>query len=135
MTPLVIDDVAQEAIRQCAAYAEAHPLTMRDISKAQQTGLRIGDDPHFRVDIPMGFIACYSIEEQPIGRCRHQSISVIHQGRVVNTEAAWMLAAEFGFWGKLCDVSVIPWFEDLPDGRQALNLMQLHERPIERTAE
>ncbi len=128
-TPLVMSREAVAAIRVVRGYAETRVFSMQDIFAAMQTGYRIGDDPHFRVEIPMGFICCYSVEMQEIGKCRHLSISVAREGRVVHPDAARLLAEEFGFRGGLNDYNLV-WMEDLPDGRKAVNLLQLFDPPI-----
>ena len=75
------------------------------------------------IQIPMNFLVTFSVETgQPMGVCRHMSMSVDQEGRTPSPEALWMVAEEFGFVGSLQDCKV--WKEDLQGHGIAINIVQ-----------
>jgi len=93
MRVLAITTEVEAAIAKVVAHAETHPVVMTDPATVKP----IGDDPNYRVAIPMGYCAVFSIEEQPNARCRHLSVSVDAPGRCPNVPAVQMLMPYFGF--------------------------------------
>jgi hypothetical protein len=74
------------------------------------------------VEIPMGYRAAISFEEQPAGLVRHLSISVDGKpGACPNVLAVMALAAEFGLPGGLEDWKI--WTEEFDPGHFAVNLI------------
>lgn len=112
-TPLVIVEETREQIKKLCALAEANPVDIQKLSHEIQTVG--GKSRHMEqmtrqsLFIPLGFWVVYSIEHgQPVGPCRHLSMSVCRAGRIPNEHALWMVAQEFGFWGSLSDCAVWP---------------------------
>ncbi len=144
--PLVLTDEARARAAQVVAYARERPFSFDMVRKmaSGEIKLRVGDDPGFRCEIPVGFICCYSEEFQPIYgedqpcvRLRHLSISVVAHstgsgqaaGRMPNPVAAVELAKMFGFpAGELGKTQVDHTsIEELADGRKAINLWVVME--------
>ena len=74
--------------------------------------------------IPVGFRAVYSIEEHPIGWCRHLSVSVSTKNRVPSVPAVEMIMHEFGFKGTITEQLNV-WLEDTEP--KAANVLALLE--------
>lgn len=106
MRPLLMDDEQKQKIAKVVAYAEAHPYSRPYMQeRVALAGLKQdvapGDDPNFRCEIPFGFKCVFTIEEQPVGWCRHLSVSVDNPTKVPSIPAVEMLMKEFGFKGPL----------------------------------
>lgn len=83
------------------------------------------------IHLPVDFQVTYSLEKQPIGLCRHLSVSVKRRGKLPNMPAVAMIADAFGF-----QVPIEPeqfWLEPI-DGGQAVNIVQPVVIPREGTA-
>lgn len=117
--PLIVDKRVVADVARLKAYAQAHPLNAHDLFRAVGKPERgIGNDPNFRLIIPVGFRVVYSLEEQPkLGLCHHLSVSVNELGKYPNEFAVLEIARLFGLPlktvedlkdGKLCHV----WLED-----------------------
>jgi hypothetical protein len=77
------------------------------------------------VNLPVGYLAAISFEEQPIGLCRHLSISVDKPGALPNPAAVEMIMKEFG-----CDhLLAAPWIEEFEPGHEAINIVALSNPP------
>lgn len=68
------------------------------------------------------FLVTFSIENQPVGPCRHMSMSIRRDGRIPHPAALLMVAPLLGFAGDFHDWSV--WAEELSDGGTAVNIVQ-----------
>lgn len=96
--PLVINGLARANIRDLIAYAEAHPVSRRQLARVVElVDPPVGADPLHSVAVPVGFQCTYSVEEQPAGLSRHLSVSVETPGRWPSPEAMALIMAEFGF--------------------------------------
>jgi hypothetical protein len=60
--------------------------------------------------IPDGYRVVFSIEEQPIGWCRHLSVSVDKKGKYPTPQAVELIMQEFGM-GNDIDNSLKVWME------------------------
>jgi len=116
MRPFVITDIERAQIAAVKTYGEAHVLSMHDILEATGNPDRsFALDEKRRVRFPFGFLAVYTLEQQPIGLCHHLSLRVLVPGRYPHPTAMQMLAAEFGW--KICleppsDNLVNAWLDD-----------------------
>ena len=98
--PLVIDEVGRELIRRLIAYADTHRVTRAHLIRMMELEEPpVGDDERFTLVVPDGYRCVFSIEEQPVGWCRHLAVSQ-RQG-VPSLEAVAALAAHFGFRSQL----------------------------------
>lgn len=101
--PLLMTPEIEEAIKAVAVHAEAHPMT----SEQMENGPAPGDDPAYVVDIPFGFRAVFTVDEQPDGRrYRHLSLSVARLNRCPHPAAIEMLMPHFGMKRKLAECHV-----------------------------
>lgn len=129
---LLITPAISAQIKAAIARARENPTLwehLKDIAidpaKAEVTladrkpGHKSIDAEH--VLIPMGYQAAISFEYQPAGLCRHLSISVDTKGRVPTSEAAHMIAKEFGFSPRVDAV----WLEEFEPGHHAVNLVEV----------
>lgn len=95
--PLVIDNVAKKAIYDVCEHAYANRFSKEDMERLIEGKISIGDDPKFACELKFGYRCVFSLEEQPIGECRHLSISVDSKDKYPNIEAVKVLLKEFGF--------------------------------------
>jgi hypothetical protein len=133
MRLLIIDKDAIEAIQKVVSYAEAHKSSIDQLKEAM-AGERLpaGDDPGHVCFFNNGIRVVYSIEDQPMGMCRHLSVSVEASGtyKYPSEEAVTMIMTEFGFKYPLKDSKI--WIEEdvlTPGGLNvtAINVLQLYE--------
>lgn len=128
---LMLTQDAIAEIEVVVQYSERHKFSIRDLVRMLGSATRIGDDPGHRVIVPMGFICCFSIEEQQCGWCRHLSTSLNTEdaGRMPRPAAAWLIAQQFGFRGDDCSACDYLDRESIPGGRgrMAINMIQRME--------
>lgn len=129
--PLIITTHAREEIAKCEAYARQHELSIHDImAHVKGTLPIIGNDPHRVVTIPMGYRCVLSYEHQPVGFCRHISISVwpAEAGLGPSPEAVEGILEAFGFGKqpiKNMNLIGLDTDERTNDGRIVVNCIQL----------
>jgi len=138
---LVIREQERAAIKAAIERAAEHPITLAMLEALQikdagahltlemrkkQFGADWDKRPKSEfVDLPVGFRAAISFEEQPVGLCRHLSISVDKPGALPNPAAVGMIAKEFG-----CEHAVAaPWIEEFEPGHEAVNIIALSSPP------
>lgn len=101
MRALIIDDNVRREIARVKANAETHKRSLHDlfaILGGRRQTTPPGDDPAFRVLIPFGFKAVYTIEQHPNpqGWCHHLSVSIGAEDRYPHEAAVLEIAKEFG---------------------------------------
>lgn len=124
MRLLLISEEQRSKIAQVTAYADLHPFPkvfMREREKMQDAIPPAGANPNHVCHIPQGFRCVYTIEEQPVGWCRHLSVSVDDPEKMPSIEAIEVLILEFGFTGRLRDCYVY-MEEDISP--KAVNIIQ-----------
>lgn len=105
MIPLVITEVERERIRAMKEYAEANRLDLQNMLARSLHPGPFEDLAHREIEIPFGFRAVYSIEQQPepLDWCHHFSFSLNVPGRSWNPVAVEIFIKEFGItfpgWG------------------------------------
>jgi hypothetical protein len=134
MSALFIGEREKAMIAAAIERARDMPLPLAFVRKAvspDKPHVALADrPPGFKrpqseiVELPIGYRANFSFEEQPAGLCRHLSVSVDRPGMVPSLEAFAMIAAAFGFsranQGRV-------WFEEFQPGQSAINIVQLDE--------
>ena len=125
MRALIIDDDARVNIKSLVEHAEAHRVSRRMITRAvEDPKYAIGNDASYSVIIPMGYRCVFSIEDQPIGWCRHLSVSVENpdpETPLPSPESIVVLMREFGFRGSLVGTLVgRVWIEE----QRAINVVE-----------
>jgi len=109
MRLLIINDESRALIKKVIEYAESHIYSLDDLLDIKNKQLSVaGDEPEFSCEIPDGFRVVYTIENQPMGKVRHISISIKtdEPNKLPNPAAVEMIIAEFGFKNKLQDCHV-----------------------------
>lgn len=110
-------------LRSLQEYADQHPLTVQDVLSGKVPPA--GDSPEY-VRILGGGRLVYCIElGQPIGPCRHLSLS-LPGGGLPDPVAVIELGKELGFRPFLEDGMV--WTETLPNGLEAINWLQMRDQ-------
>jgi hypothetical protein len=132
-TPLLIDDNIRAQIKSLAELAEANPVDVYGLLKRLRDPAvkkaHMAQMSRQSIDIPFLYRVTYSIElNHPCGKCRHMSMSVQREGRIPNEIGLWMVAKEFGFWGKSLRDCAGVWTEHLQGHGQACNLVQPYTR-------
>lgn len=110
MSALILDDEAKESIKMLMCYAQSHVLflpMMEKTLKGEQAP--VGDNPDYVIYIHEGYRIVFSIETQPIGMCKHLSISV--RGTYPHPTAVEQIMQEFGMGNKIGEVLNV-WIED-----------------------
>lgn len=121
MRPLLIDDNARQNIARLVEFADAHRLSAEEMQRrVANGGPSIGDDPRFSCEIPFGFRVVFSIEQQPMGWCRHLSVSVDHPDRMPSIPAVKMIMEAFGYKQGL-DESIVHIEDDISP--KAINIL------------
>lgn len=117
----------KRALERLADYADRNRIDENLLQKCAAREYVVGDNPDYVAHIEYGFRIVLSIEEQPIGWCRHLSITkdedVAPHPLVVEE-----IMKELGFKGGVHDCDNV-WLEPgviLPTGeeRHAVNLIQ-----------
>ena len=124
----------------------AHIAALKDLAASQPvtlTAMRVlakGFDPAdpaskkgkprlpqgFTMEIPMGYTATYTVEEQPMGLCRHLSVSVPNE-KMPNPAAVQEIMSLFGFetvLGTKMKTSTAIWEEKYAPGFNAINILE-----------
>lgn len=80
--PVILDDAVKERVKEVMAHAEVHRFSIQDIfaSMKGDSTRNAGHGRDLEVLIHFGVRVIYSIEQQPMGWCRHISISVSGEG-------------------------------------------------------
>lgn len=131
---LMIGIAEKAAIAKAIERAWANPVPLAMVEKnafpnqqAKVVTLKDRKDkgrpPSQFVEIPNGYVAAISFEQQPAGLVRHLSISIDRVGMVPNEHAVQMIAEAFGFVG---DISTeMMWMEEFEPDHHAINIVQL----------
>jgi hypothetical protein len=130
--PLWIGPAQQAAIADLVAKAGRERVPLEDVKRRVQQLQRGIPLPQrynkpFTIDIPFGFTATYTIEEQPQGWTRRLSVAADRSGRAPHPAAVDMLMREFGFRAAGVRQIEIMWMEPLGNDRQAVNLVEYIE--------
>ena len=125
MRALIIDENAKNQIRKLIEYAEHKPVSLQDMQDTLSGKKKpIGDNLMHVLHLFQGYRVVYSEENQPMGLCRHLSISV-EGDKYPHPVACEEILKEFGFRlkGKIEQTAdIMPWME--PEKR-AINFIQL----------
>lgn len=121
----------KEKIRELVGYAHANSIGLADMHRRVGNANipPIGDNPKHTMDIPEGVRVTYSVEQHMLGMCRHISLSVLGDERVVHPAAALAICELFGFVpaeGEALSFRSFEhiWKEEFAPGRFAINLLQ-----------
>lgn len=133
MRMLVVGEKEKKAIAELRELAKAERLSREHLEKYSQ-----GFDPNdpktrkegflpiamkYTICLPDGFTVTYTEEDQPIGMCRHLSVSVDADGKLPNPSAIEYLLYSFGFEHKL-GVEQVVYPEEYGEGLTAVNVIE-----------
>ncbi len=132
MNPVMIDDTVREGIKQLRDLAFANPVALETL-KAAAERMNINDhttrdsefdalQDRFAILVPMGYKVVFTVEHQPMGMCRHLSMSSPTPGRAPIPAAVQMVMDEFGFEHPLQECHVYP--EKFGDNWVAINVIE-----------
>jgi len=120
-------------IKQVIDFAEAHRFDLETMKKRVSGELlgSPGDWADFACHLQSDYRCVYSIEEHPMGWCRHLSVSVNSAEKLPNPMAVEMIMHEFGFTGTIHAQKYV-WVENnaqTPLGKvvSAVNIVQLYD--------
>lgn len=123
MRPLAIGEKEKKAIKQLIEYARTHPYS-REKLQLIVDGMEQapGDIKPYSISLPVGFKVVFTIEDQPMGICKHLSVSVDDPKKLPSPEAINMIAEEFGFVGTVENMEYGTVF--LEEESNAINIIQ-----------
>jgi hypothetical protein len=139
MRTLLIDDAVKAQIEIAIAEARKHPRPLDEIMATRHDvsggTLKLSDRrpdlkprPGVGVEIPVGFLAAISFEQQPVGLCRHLSVSVDGApGAMPHPVAIMAIAKEFGMPVEIDELKGVQgaafWVEEFKPEQYAVNLV------------
>lgn len=110
-----------EEIQRIIDYAEEHTMSLAHLESimAGRSKESPGEDAGHVLEADNGLRIVYTIEEQPIGWCRHASMSFNLTGEIPKDQCNAILA-DLGFDS---DIPVLSYLESghLPEGQQTLS--------------
>jgi hypothetical protein len=139
MSILVINAQNRAAIAEAIAVARAQPIPwdeLRTVADASDTptllladrkpGVRPIRERYPPQNVMLGTYRCaVSFEYQPIGLCKHLSVSSARKGKVPGPEVMTAAALEFGFSGMPPRRPGRIWLEEFEPGWHAVNIVEL----------
>lgn len=131
---LAIDEITRQRIASLIEIAKKNPVAfdlVRDHAMEPETRVLALKDRKpalvrprsASIEIPFGYRAAFSIEQQPTGLVRHLSISVDTVGKCPHEAAVAMIAEAFGMMEPFDAV----WLEEFDPGHHAVNVCKLVE--------
>lgn len=97
MAVLVIEPAVKDLVAEVVQYAEANHIGVNDMKRIMAGELPpAGDDIHRACIIPRGYRCVFTIEQQPMGWCKHLSISVNRDDKYPHPLAVDAILSEFG---------------------------------------
>jgi hypothetical protein len=125
MTALLIGDTERAAIADLKERAQSR-VTVVNATTAELM-VNVGDEVRaanmaFTIYLPAGYKVTYTLEDQPVGRIEHISISVMRPGKMPNPVAVDMILREFGM-RPLADSDSM-WIEAFEPRHEAINIAQ-----------
>lgn len=130
MSVLIITEANKEKIAELIKYADENPFNM-DYMKRLMKGIEspAGDDENYVCYLDFAYRVVFTIEQHPVGWCRHLSISVAVEGKYPSVQAVIMIGNEFGVtcsYNETDDAFIVPqggaWVEE---ETESINIVQL----------
>jgi hypothetical protein len=125
---LLMDEDVQKVIKQLIKYAEKNTIDYERMVNISKSNIQhpVLNDKNFEAELPNNIRVVFSIEEHPVGMCKHISISQDLQLPIY--EDILLVLSYFGFKSKLGDSKVShDYLEDcLVDGKEcsAINVIE-----------
>ena len=128
---LIINDAIRDRIQEVIAYASHNMFTEEELRNRianPGTFTPPGDIEGYRCRIQDGFRCVFTIEKQPIGWCKHLSISIDAEDKLPGQEACLEIAKAFGMKVTSMESFDSAWLEEIVKGFKAVNLIRLVEK-------
>lgn len=139
MSVLIIGPAEQHLIALALAAAKANPTpaseTERIAVKSDTDRLMLSERLPETDEVRQRFApqqlilgtyrAALSFEEQPLGLCKHLSVSSRATGKIPGMQAMRMVTEAFGFSGLPLKREGRVWIEEFEPGRFAINIVEL----------
>lgn len=107
MRALLIDETAKSSIAKTVFFAEENRYPRFQMISLMNGNIPTpGDIEGHCCYLADGFKTVFTIEEQPMGWCRHLSVSVASMDKLPHIEAVKMIMKEFGIEKSLEDCHV-----------------------------
>lgn len=107
MRALLIDETAKQSIADTIRFAEENRYPRFQMAQLMNGKIPTpGDVEGHCCYLTDGFKTVFTIEEQPVGWCRHLSVSVASTDKMPHIEAVKMIMKEFGIQKSLEDCYV-----------------------------
>ena len=131
MIPFILDPEGIAELHRIRDYAYSHPADFYTLKKMMEGMIPVpGDNDNFLCLLPPKkdwpypkFKVVYSIEEQPVGKLRHLSVSIVESARMPSPHAVDMIMKELGFKHEMMKCKV--WIEESPV--KAVNVLDWYE--------
>jgi hypothetical protein len=124
--PLIIDDAVRAKIMALREYSSNNSISAQRLAELSRHDINAGasrfDFASHTLDLPFGYRVTFTVEQQPIGFCRHLSVSVSTPRKLPAIAVVEMLMSEFGFINRLGKVPL--WTETFDPGHQAINIIE-----------
>ena len=91
---ILLNVIEKKIINNVIEFAKSHPITLKQL---EEKSITVGNIKEHVCTLPMSFRVVFSFENQPIGWCRHISISVPDKNKLPSHQAVSMIINEFGF--------------------------------------
>jgi hypothetical protein len=95
---LLIDEDVMARAKALTEYAEKNPYSVDDLLDVASGDMMLpGDQPEYRMEIPIGYKVVLTIDRYPYGSVRHLSMSSSNPGKLPRPEAVDAVLPLFGF--------------------------------------
>ena len=126
MSALSIGNEERAQIAALVKKAQEHPVTLemlkRQMEKSPSLTCHTTRYSEFHIKLPVGFSVVLTIEHQPMGVCRHLSVSISRPGKLPHPAAVSMVMEEFGFQRQLSDCHF--WSEEFDANCRSINVLE-----------
>ena len=124
---IFMDNEVNNRIVEVILYAEANPFSFDVMKHASENKIAIipEDCTDYQIELPMGYRIIYTVEEHPMGLCRH--ISMSHEYKIPKITDVLTILDNFGFYTKLQDKEAYTYVEEcIVDGNKckAINVIE-----------
>lgn len=119
MRLLVINEEVKKRVVEVKRFADENPITVTAPVEEVQLA---GDKSEFVTYIPDGYRVVYSIENQPKGKVRHLSVSLVGNGSLPSPHSVEAIIELFGFEKKLHDCKI--YLEEIEPEHHAMNVLE-----------
>ena len=118
----MITEKDSQALINLQSYAMAKPVSLEKLKIILATGIALVDsDGNYEARLGDGSRVVYTIEDQPMGRCHHISIS--HRTKKPSPKLVDAILGKLGFQKLSSQKNAVTYFESNKDFKGALNVI------------